>query len=542
MTFFEDGVSRRTFLRLSVGVGGVLLIPPLLEGCSAPGGQSGAATLIVAAITTPASIDQDLDTSAQSHEIRMNTMDRLMAYGLKPSPEPGVQEEDFTKIVPRLAKSWELSADSRQITFQIRDGVKSPWGNTLSADDVKWTWDRAWALNTVGAFYLKSVLKMKEPKWEVLNPLAIKLSIPDPSPLLGSLWINMDLGIFDSQEAKKHTKPGDPWARDWVSQNSPSFAPYQVTVWNPGSKVELTAWKGFYGGAPSIQRVVFEQVPVSSNRLSLVLGGSAQIAEDLAPRDFASVQKSGSVHPVSLAGNSIYRVEVNNQTAPFNSPLVRQALNYAVDRSAVIQGPFAGLGAISKSPLPPTYPGYTDRKFQFNHDPAKAKSLLAQAGYPNGFPTTLSYRAESSVENEMARLIQTNLADVGVQITLSKQPASTYLQNILTHQYPMYLYVDSSILPNPAYALNLWLASNSAINYSQYHNKEVDALIAELLTTLDSAKTEELAKQVQDLVVQDPPWIYLVDPGFHIVLSSSLKGFVWRTPVNPVEYYGMTLA
>jgi peptide/nickel transport system substrate-binding protein len=208
----------------------------------------------------------------------------------------------------------------------------------------------------------------------------------------------------------------------------------------------------------------------------------------------------------------------------------------------MIDGPFAGLADVCKSPLPPTYPGYTGEFFKFSHDVAKAKALLAQAGYSKGFSATLSYRADSAVEDQMARAIQTSLGEVGVQLSLSKQASSTYLQNILTHKFPMYLYVDSSILPNPSYALNLWLNSSSAIDYSRYENAQVNKSINEMLTTLDESKGLELAKQVQELVMQDPPWIYLVNPGYHVLLSSNVDGFAWRTPINPIEYRNLTLS
>lgn len=536
-------LNRRNFLQLSLAAGEALVAPAVLASCSGGGASPGKATsLVVAALTTPANIDQDLDTSAPSHEIRMNTMERLMAYALEPSPVSGVMQENFKKIEPRLAKSWTVNPQHTEITFHLREGVKSPWGNAFTAADVDWTWKRAWALKTVGSFYLRSVLKMRQPSWRVLDKHTIRLTIPEPNPLLESVWINMDLGVFDSTVAKSHTTAGDPWARQWISQTSPSFAPYKVTTWKPGSQVELTAWSGYYRGQPAIERVVFQQVPESSNRLALVRSGGAQIGEDLAPRDFVQGSTMKGIKPVSLVGNSVYRIEFDNKTHPFDSTLVRQALNYAVDRKALIEGPWAKLAEECKSPLPPTYPGYAGQYFQFTHDPSKAKELLARAGFPHGFETSLSYRAESDVENEMARLIQTNLAEVGVRVSLSKQPGSTYLQNILTHKYPMYLYVDSSILPNPPYALNLWLNSNSAINYSRYHNENVDQLIEKLLSTLDETTQVKLAGQVQKAVMEDPPWIYLVYPGYHVLLSDRVSGFAWRTPVNPIEYRNLKLS
>lgn len=535
-------LNRRSFLQVGALAGGALLLPPALSGCSLSSASRGT-VLVVAATTTPANLDQDLDTSPQAHEIRMNTTERLMAYGLEDSAVSGVRQEDFSKLEPRLAESWTVNRDQTEITFNLRKGVKSPRGNLFDAHDVDWTWKRAWALKTVGSFYLRSVLRMREPSWKVLDSHTIRLTVPEPSPVLEPLWINMDLGIMDSKAARAHSTADDPWARRWIARTSPSFGPYHVTTWSPGSKVELTAQPNYYRGAPAIDRVVFLQVPESSNRLALVSSRSAHIAEDLSPRDFVmGGSDAKGIRDVSLAGNSVYRVEFNNKAVPFDSPLVRRALNYAIDRKAVIDGPWAGLAQECKSPLPPPYPAYDDTYYGFGYDPEKAMDLLAQAGRPDGFETTLSYRASSAVENEMARLIQTNLAEVGVRVSLSKEPASTYLQNILTHKYPMYLYVDSSILPDPSYALNLWLNSNSAINYSQYHNDVVDESINELLSTLSEKRTAILADRVQEAVMEDPPWIYLVYPGFHALFADNVSGFAWRTPVNPVEYIDMRVS
>lgn len=539
-------ISRRGLLKAGLATGTVLLLPGI-AACSSSSSQGSASTggsgsvLVVAALTTPASVDQDFDTSAQSHEVRMNTMERLMAYGLQASPEQGVRQEDFNKLEPRLAASWELNKDSTEITFHLRKGVKSPWGNPFTAEDVKWTWDRAWALKTVGSFYLRSVLRMTKPGWQVLDDHTIRLRVPEPSPLLESLWINMDLGILDSKAAKKNATADDPWARQWVSKNSPSFAPYQITQWQPGHQVVLSAFNGYYRGRPSISRVVFQEVPESSSRLALLLNGGAQIAEDLAPRDFVQGQKSSSAKAVSLVANSVYRVEFNNKQAPFDQPLVRQALNYAIDRKAIIEGPWDGLAKVCKSPLPPSYPTYDAGFFDYTYDPEKAKSLLRKAGHPS-LSSSLSYRAGDAVEAQMAQLIQTDLAKIGVQIQLSEQPASTYLQNILTHKYPMYLYVDSSQLPTPSYALNLWLNSNSAINYSQYQDRDVDEVIHKMLSTVDDQETLRLSREVQKRVMEDPPWIYLVYPGYHVLLGDKVSGFAWRTPVNPIEYWNLKVS
>lgn len=538
-------LSRRGLIKAGL-IGGTAVFIPSIAGCTSSGtaksSKSGSSSvLVVAALTTPASVDQDFDTSAQSHEVRMNTMERLMAFGLKDSPEAGVRQEDFTKLEPRLAETWTLNSEKTTITFQLRNGVVSPWGNKFTAADVKWTWDRSWALKTVGSFYLRSVLRMTKPSWTVLDPHTIRLTIPETSPLLESLWINMDLGILDSTEAKKHATKDDVWARNWISQSSPSFAPYQITQWQPGHQVTLTAHKHYYRGQPNIPRIIFQEVPESSSRLALLLNGGAQIAEDLAPRDFASGQSSKKTKAVSLTANSIYRVEFNNATPPFDNPVVRQALNFAIDRNAIIQGPWDKLAQVCRSPLPPSYPTYDGNFFDYKYDPNKAKQLLAKVGH-SSLTASLSYRAGDAVEAQMAQLIQTNLQAIGVHIQLNEQPASTYVQNILSHKYEMYLYVDSSILPQPAYSLNLWLNSNSAINYSQYHDTIVDKSLNQMLTTTNAATTEALSHAIQKQVMADPPWIYLVYPGYHVLLGTQVSGFAWRTPVNPIEYWNLKMS
>lgn len=166
-------------------------------------------------------------------------------------------------------------------------------------------------------------------------------------------------------------------------------------------------------------------MPTTANRVAALQAGAVDVAEYLSPRELALVEKIPGVTVQKVFGNYIHRVEMQNETKPFTDPRVRQALNYLVPRDEISQAVYFGTARPTKSPISEIYPGFTDAYFPYSHDVEKAKALLAEAGYPDGFTTELGYRTGDQLEEELAVILKTAFAEGGVNLTLSKLPAST---------------------------------------------------------------------------------------------------------------------
>ncbi|MCB8881347.1 ABC transporter substrate-binding protein [Acidisoma cellulosilytica] len=499
--------------------------------------QSALNTLVVAGPRTPESLDQEYPPTEASHEARRNIYERLLAYDMKAGAD-GVSYENFDKIVGRLAESYDLSPDETSITFHLRHGVKSAQGDPFTADDVMWTFQRGWALNATFHWYMTQVLGITDfdKAFQKIDDYTVKVSLPHPSPLLARLWVNNDLGILDEVEMKKHLTPADPWGSSWLATHSASFAPYSVTTFLPGQTVIYQANPNYYLGAPRLSRIVFREIPDSSNRTAAVEAGAVDVAEWLEPRELNLLQNVPGVHVYKMFGNYIERVEMNNDTPPFNDPRVRQALNYLVPRSDMLKSVFFGTARETKSPISEIYPGYTDAYFQYTDDLAKAKALLAAAGYPNGFRTTLGYRTDDELEQEQAVILKTAFARAGVDVQLDELPSSSLVEKYSKGQMPMYFFQDMAIVPDPAYVANLWLNSASLIDYSHFKNAEVDKLIDQALTSTDQAARLTQMKRVQEIVMDQAPWVFLFNPGYQLATRTDVHGVSWYTPNGNTWY------
>ncbi|QEU10480.1 ABC transporter substrate-binding protein [Paracoccus yeei] len=514
---------------MQAAIGALMVAAPW--GGQAAWAQSQQETLIVAGPRTPESLDQEYPPTEAVHELRRNVNERLLAYEMKKA-EDGISYEDFSKITGALAERWEVAPDFKSITFHLRPGVVSGAGHPLDADDVMWSFERGWNLKSNFHWYMTQILKIEDfdAAFTRVDDMTVRVSIPNASPLLEKLWINSDLGILDSDTMKEHLTPEDPWGQRWLATNSASFGPYKVTKYSPGQEIIYEANTDYYRGAPKLKKVIFREMPTSANRLAALQAGAVDVAEYLSPRELSMLGQMPGVTVNKVFGNFIHRVEMQNETPPFDNPKVRLALNYLVPRDEIAKAVYFDTARPTKSPISEIYPAFTDEYYNFSNDLEKAKALLAEAGLPDGFKTELGYRTGDQLEEELAVILKTAFAKAGVDVTLSKLPASTLVERYTKGQIPMYFFRDMAIVPDAAYVANLWLNSNSLIDYSRFHSDEVNALINSALTSTDEDKRRADMKRVQQITMENAPWVFLFNPGYQLATRQNVKGYSWYTP------------
>ncbi|WP_278876416.1 ABC transporter substrate-binding protein [Paracoccus yeei] len=516
-------------LLMQAAIGALMVAAPW--GGQAAWAQSQQETLIVAGPRTPESLDQEYPPTEAVHELRRNVNERLLAYEMKKA-EDGISYEDFSKITGALAERWEVAPDFKSITFHLRPGVVSGAGHPLDADDVMWSFERGWNLKSNFHWYMTQILKIEDfdAAFTKVDDMTVRVSIPNASPLLEKLWINSDLGILDSDTMKEHLTPEDPWGQRWLATNSASFGPYKVTKYSPGQEIIYEANTDYYRGVPKLKKVIFREMPTSANRLAALQAGAVDVAEYLSPRELSMLGQMPGVTVNKVFGNFIHRVEMQNETPPFDNPKVRLALNYLVPRDEIAKAVYFDTARPTKSPISEIYPAFTDEYYNFSNDLEKAKALLAEAGLPDGFKTELGYRTGDQLEEELAVILKTAFAKAGVDVTLSKLPASTLVERYTKGQIPMYFFRDMAIVPDAAYVANLWLNSNSLIDYSRFHSDEVNALINSALTSTDEDKRRADMKRVQQITMENAPWVFLFNPGYQLATRQNVKGYSWYTP------------
>ncbi len=537
--------TRRAFLRrstlLGTGLAASLSLPGLLAACRAPQQAppasttpSTSTTLTAAAEVVPQGFDTDIhQPGAQLGVVQI--YEPLVDYPVGATTSSGGREIDTSKVEGHLAESWQLASNGLSYTMKLRQGVKSPYGNELNAEDVKFGFDKSATQKGGTGIFLTNVVNIKSV--EVVDRYTVRFGLSAPSPFFLSGLTLYAPGIYDSTELKKHATADDPFATKWLVQNSAGYGPYTVESVTPDEQAVLVANPNYYGKKPYFQKVIIRQVPDPATRASLVATGQVDWADNLPFKQLDLVAGSGKGKVQAVTGNLQQRAMMNPNFPPFDKKEVRQAFNYATPHDAILSDVYEGRATQAKSPVESVIPGYDGSFWHYETDYAKAKQLLSQAGYGNGLDVTLSYSDLTWADEQFAVQIQAGLKNAGVNVTLQKLPSDQFLArtNPGKRDVPFFVYYEQSIILDAGYQLFLEAVPEGAGDKNAYKSEQVSALVAQANSTLDNEKRMALVRQVQQIHVDDASWIYGVVTGAQAAMSAGLDGWVWH-PDNNVRY------
>lgn len=294
-------------------------------------------------------------------------------------------------------------------------------------------------------------------------------------------------------------------------------------------------------GSSYFGEVVYKQVPEGSNRAALVESGAVDIAENLPFLNLNQLKSSSAVKLWQTVGNRLFRFEVNNEHPPLNDVRVRQALLYATPQDDILNSVFFGFASAEKSPVPSAYPDYDASFWNYPHNPDKARQLLSAAGVGQGFDMRITFDSSFELMRTTASILQSSFADVGVRVKLDEVSSATYTTEVYQRKYQAFFLLEFPILPDAGYSLALNYPSHSFLNSTGYSNKQVDLLIAQGFATLDASARAQIYKQIQQIMVaQDPPEVWVAQPGWQLVTTPNLKGVNWTT-WEGVEFHGLSM-
>lgn len=534
--------NRRQFLRNTALAGGVSLVPETLAFSDPALAQGASDTLVIAAPATPQGLDIEFDVSLGSIDTLGAIYEYMLAYDKMPDPHaPGVMREDTgvhadkpngLALKGMLAESWDMAPDGRKATFKLREGVKSNWGNLFTAKDVKWTWDRKFNLKGQGLFQT-AVLGLHTPEQiKIEGDYAISFNLDKPNPLLLKQQVNLANPIYDGTKCAEVGGKDDPWAVQFLKNESAGFGPYRLKQLVRGQQAVFEARDDYWGPKPAMKRVIMKEVPTSASRLSLLQGGAVDIAQFLQPRELQSLQGSQSVAVDSVDASYIIWLELNAALKPFDNVDVRRAFNYAIPQDEIIRTIYYGFADKQTAPMPYIYPMVDTSFFDYDLNLDKAKELLKKAGLESGFSTTISYNAGDPTQEPIALLIQTSMRKIGVNLSLEKLPAGVFYEAVTKRQKPIIFYLDSPWTPDPGYSMYLYFNQKSYVDYSNYKNDEVDRLITEGLETLDDKIRQQKYAEVQKILMSEAPWGFLAYPKYTLARKTGLKGLTYYTSNN----------
>lgn len=464
--------------------------------------------------------------------LAMNVYDRLASFGVKPGE--GGPVFDMNNIHGELAEKIERSADGTTFTFTIRDGAKWHDGTPVTTADVKWSLDRAVSARSLAPPQLSTGSLTKPEQFTIVGDRQVQVKVDRPDRLaLGNLCIPYAL-MINSTLAKQHASGDDPWAMNWLKENTAAGGAYMVETNRPGQQVVLRrndAWKnGKDGALPFFRRVIVQTVPEAATRANLVERGDADISIDLAASDIPAIEQRGKVKVDSFPQTNAFQAIVfNAQLAPFDNPKVRQAIAAALPYQAMFQAAQFGRGRIlfganwtevPDSAFPRTMP--------LNLDLDRAKALLAEAGHPNGFETTFSFAASMTAFAEpMAALIKESLGRIGVQVTVQKMPDSQISTMVVERRLPFFTDIGAAWLPSPDYFFRIYFTGPQRWNFSGWNNPEIAALVQQARFETDPAKYDAAVMRMINLAAENVPMAMVWQSSHDAVMAKDISGYTY---------------
>jgi len=437
------------------------------------------------------------------------------------------QELGTYKIVPGLAEKWDISKDGLLYTFYLRPNVKFHDGTPLTAEAVKFCFDRQ--MNEQGPFYKTGTYPYVKgflgnvAGVEVVNPTTVQIRLKSPlTPFLQYL-AHHSLYVYSPEALKK-------WGKDMV-KHPVGTGPFKLETWEPGVKVGLVRNDDYWGGAPKIRQAIYVPIIEAQARLSAIKTGEIDLTMDVPPDSLDDLRKDPNIVVSETNSSAVWYIVLNTRHPILKDKRVRQAMNYAVNKEAIIRDILKGTAIVAVSPLSPVYGPYAEPGVQrYPYDPEKAKGLLKEAGQASGFDVTFFVpESGSGMQSpvEMATVIQANLAAVGVRAKIQTMEWGAYLKKYVDGPDMAEMSWNPSI-GDPDHMMYMLLSSDRfppAFNAGFYQNPRVDELLRKGRTTIDEKERIPLYREAQKLVTEDAPWI-IVDHGKQVIVHRKrVQGF-----------------
>ncbi|NCO23866.1 MAG: ABC transporter substrate-binding protein [Candidatus Infernicultor aquiphilus] len=332
-----------------------------------------------------------------------------------------VKDKQFI-TVPGLAESWEVAPDGKTWTFHLRKGLVFADGDPLKADAVVYSFQRVLKLQKSPCWLFSDVLGLTEESIAAPDDYTVKIVTNGaPSNVVLTMVGNTLSGVLNPRVVKEHEVDGD-MGQAWLMDHSAGAGPYNLEEWDRKIKVVLKANENYWRGAPKIKTVILQDIPEPTDQLLLLKKGDIDVAWDLTAEQANSLKGGPDVSIVTTPGQSDEYVGMNAGWGPFKDVRVRQAVKYAIDYNAIIDKVMTGFAINNQQFLPVGYFGYVENN-PYYQDIEKAKTLMAEAGYADGFDVEIVTNTTERRKTE-AVVVQENLAKIGIRATINLMQAS----------------------------------------------------------------------------------------------------------------------
>jgi peptide/nickel transport system substrate-binding protein len=530
----STGVSRRTLLKTTGGGLGLLLLQPGATAAQEEGSQ-----LVIGANFVIQSLDPGRSIETTTNMVNHSTYDSLVTF----------DGEDLTTPKPRLASEWTVSEDGTSYTFTLQPDVTFASGNPLTSADVKWSFDRVRNLQSNPLFLVEKITGVEAP-----DPQTVVITLDTPYPGILPILASPSLGILDSALVSENggTDAADAaetdTAEEFLNSQSAGSGPYMTTSYLPDQEVVLERNPNYWREPGAFDRIVIRNITEAATQKLQIEAGDIDIATGLSQDQVPTMEGSEGVTVNSSAAATTFYVLMNNNPdvgGAFSHPLIQQAVRYALKYDEILA--IAGPGATRLAGIIPTvFPGALDPAEATETDQERARSLVSEAAL-DSVTGQLSYASDSVIwgvqMNVLAQKIQSDLAEVGIELELDGLPRTTALQKYRDAENQVGVWSWAADFPDASNFL-VYLPGRTVgtrAGWPADASPETEALVAlgeQAEATVDDEERIELYQEVENTIREIGPYAPLFQPAVPYAFRSDLTGVTFNS-VWGVDLYAV---
>ncbi len=506
-------------------------------------------TLVYCSEGSPESLNPQRTLSGTARNATATTIyDRLVDF------QPGTAE-----VASALAESWTISPDQKTYVFSLRRGVKfhtTPFfepKREFNADDVLFSFNRQLKsdhpFHKVGGgsyqYFQGTGMDRLIALVSRIDDYTLKIVINKPDATFLANLAMPFMSILSAEYGAQMLAINKP---DNLDNQPIGTGPYAFKSYLRDSTIRYTANNQYWRGKPTIQNLVFAITPEASVRMQKLKTDECQIAVSPAPADLHSIKRSEHLVLAEQDGMNIAYLAMNVEKPPFNNVQVRRAIAHALNKQAYIDAVYMGNAKPAINPYPSTIWSYTDQVHTYRYDPAKAKALLEQAGYKDGFSTTLWTLPVSRPYNpngrKMGEMMQADLARIGIKVELLTYDWGTFLEKVKRGEHGMVQLGWTGDNGDPDSFLYTLLSCDSVTrgsNNSRYCKGDFNTLITNARASYDVKERSVLYRKALEVLSRDVPIVPIAHSKVFRVMSDRVRGYVMN-PLDMDYFFGLSLS
>lgn len=473
--------------------------------------------LVIANISDAITLNPQGANDVPSSNVTANIYDTLLTL------------DENSELQPSLATEWELVEDTVW-EFKLRDDVTFHDGSKFNAEVVKANLDRI--LDPEVASPRSFLFDMIE-NVEVVDEYTVRIKTEFPFSPLPSHLAHDGGGMISKEviEADYEAMANGEVAGSYINSHPVGTGQYIFEEWVPDNYIKLVRNDNYWGEVAKLDSITFKVVKEPSTQIADLETGNAHIIYPVGSNNVERIEETEGVHLDRVDSLSLSYIGFNMDKEPFNDKRVRQALSMAIDKDVIINGLLNGIGTPAVGPLAPGVFGYSDEVKPLEYNVEKAKELLAEAGYPNGFSTTL-WTNDNAERMDIAEVVQQQLKEIGVDVSIEVVEWGAYIEKTAAGEHDMFILGWSTVTADADYGMYpLFHSSNVGMpgNRSFIRNDELDKILEDARREGDPDKRVELYKQAQEILVDEAPMIYIHHKQDLAGVSDKVEGF-WQHP------------